>query len=67
MDKLEEEFYEIAMQEVASHDMRPGVMAKAFIEAGGNKETAILKYVSLRVQQLSDENHLLFKLALLTF
>lgn len=41
MDKYEEEFYEIAMQEVASHNIRSGVMAKALVEAKGNKEAAV--------------------------
>ena len=56
MDKHEEEFHEIALKEVASNDIRPGVMAKALIEANGNKEAAVLKYMNLRVEQLMDEH-----------
>ncbi len=55
MDKLEEEFHEIALKEVFSNDIHPGVMAKALVETNGNKEAAVLKYMSLRAGQLMDE------------
>jgi len=51
MDTLEEQFYAVAAQEVATKNTSPGVMAKAFADANGDEKKAIAKYIRLRVSQ----------------
>lgn len=55
MNKFEEKLYEIAAGEIAARSPRPGVMAKALVEAKGDQKQAILRYIELRVAQLRDE------------
>ena len=53
--ELEEQLYAMAAQEVASKNTKPGLMAKAFAEADGERDRATALYIRLRVAQLREE------------
>ena len=53
--RADEDFYEQAGREVASRQMVPGVAAKAFSDALGNKERTVALYIKYRVEQLRHE------------
>ena len=55
MDPIEEQFYAIAGQEVASRKMSPGLMAKALVDADGDERKAAAAYIRMRVEQLKAE------------
>ncbi len=55
MTPLEEQVYAIAAQEIAQKRFAPGLMAKAFSDADGDKDRTVARYIKLRVQQLHDE------------
>ena len=55
MNSIEERFYEIAAQEVATKTTARGIMAKAFADAGGDERQTIVLYIRLRVEQLTKE------------
>lgn len=56
MNNAEEQFYEIAAQEVALRSPSPEIMARALAEAGGDEKTAVRAYIRLRVHQLRAEH-----------
>ena len=51
----DEPFYEQVAAEVASGDVKPGLWAKAFAEAGGNDPAAKATYIRLRAGPLIAE------------
>ena len=53
--ELEEQLYAMAAQEAALKDTKPGLMAKAFAEAEGERDRATALYIKLRVAQLREE------------
>jgi hypothetical protein len=55
MSDLEEKFYEIAAQELATKQVAVGLMAKAYSESDGDEKRAVASYIKLRVDQLSLE------------
>ena len=55
MDPVEEQFYAIAGQEVASRNMSPGMMSKALVDADGDERKAAACYIRMRVEQLKAE------------
>jgi hypothetical protein len=55
MSNLEEKFYEIAAQELATKQVAVGLMAKAYSESDGDEKRAAARYIKLRVDQLSLE------------
>ena len=55
MNKIEEQFYAMAAQEISSKSVAPGVMAKALVDADGDEKKTILNYIRLRVAQLKEE------------
>lgn len=48
----DEQVYALVALEVADGEIRPGLWAKAFAEAGGNEQRAQGIYINLRVTQL---------------
>jgi hypothetical protein len=52
MNKVEEEFYEIAAKEIATKKMVPALAAKAFSDADGDERKTFARYIKLRVEQL---------------
>src|SRR4030065_208792 len=52
MNQIEEHFYETAAQEVATKQVVPGLMAKAFSECDGDERRTIARYIKYRVAQL---------------
>jgi Fe2+ transport system protein B len=55
MSDLEEKFYEIAAQELATKQVAVGLMAKAYSECDGDEKKASARYIKLRVEQLKQE------------
>jgi curved DNA-binding protein CbpA len=55
MGHFAQEFYEIAANEVAQHNVVRGIMAKAFTDAGGDEKKAIAYYIEYRAAQLAQE------------
>jgi len=55
MDKTEEQFYEMAAEEIEKRVYVKSIFSKAFSEAGGNKEKTVALYIKYRVEQLKDE------------
>lgn len=55
MNTIEEHFYETAAREVASKQVVPGLMAKAFSECDGDEKKTIARYIKYRVVQLHDQ------------
>lgn len=53
--RAEEALYAMALEEVTRNDVKPGLWAKAFAEAGGDEAKAHAGYLKLRVQQMRDE------------
>lgn len=50
-----ERFYEIAAREVASKQVVPGIMAKAFADNNGEEKGTIATYIRLRVAQMEEQ------------
>ncbi len=55
MQSLDEQFHEIAGNEVLNKTMIISIWAKAFSDANGIENLAIANYIKLRVQQLETE------------
>lgn len=55
MNSIEERFYEAAAKEVASRNVLPGVMAKAFVDAQGDEKKAIANYIRVRAKQMTKD------------
>lgn len=55
MNDYNEKFYEMAAREAAAKQFVPGLMAKAFSDADGDKDKTVARYIRLRVDQLSQE------------
>jgi hypothetical protein len=59
MDSQEEKLYEIfnkiVAQEIAEKRMMPGLYAKAFADAAGDKDKALAIYIKLRVEDVIRE------------
>ena len=53
--RLEEKFYEVALEEFEYGEIKKGLYAKALAKAEGNKEKADGMYLKLRVQSLVDD------------
>lgn len=53
--KSEEAFYEEAFREIASNRIRPGIWAKVFSDAQGNREKAEALYVERRAEDIALE------------
>jgi hypothetical protein len=48
----DEQAYALAAYEIANREIRPGLWAKAFVEAAGNEQRAQGVYIKLRVAQV---------------
>lgn len=57
----EEYFYNKVLEELRTNDPRPGLWAKAFADAQGDKVTTQALYLKYRVGQLADEEATLKK------
>lgn len=55
MDAREEKLYKKAACEVLARTVVPGLIAKAYSDANGDKDKTIAKYIRLRVEQLREE------------
>ena len=55
ISQLEEKLYEIAVAELTTRQMRPGVAAKAYADAEGSKDKTSALYIKYRVEQLKAE------------
>jgi hypothetical protein len=55
MDAYEEKLYEAVALEVAEKRMKPGLYAKAFSDAMGDKDRTLAIYIKLRVEDLHRE------------
>ena len=53
-EKVTERFYEIAVREVATKQVVPGLMAKAFADNNGDEKATVATYIRLRVTQLEE-------------
>lgn len=53
--RTDDEYYEIAGQEVANQSVAKGTMARAFSEALGDKDKTVALYIKLRVEDLKRE------------
>ena len=53
--RLEENLYEVALEEVENDEIRKGLYAKAISKAEGDKEKADGIYLKLRVQSIMDD------------
>lgn len=51
----EERLYEIAVEEIAANNIRPGLWAKALAETDGNEAAAKARYIKLRVETMGAE------------
>ena len=51
----EEQLYELAAEEIAANNNRPGLMAKALAETDGNVAAANARYLKLRVETMKAE------------
>lgn len=51
----EERLYEIAVEEIAANNIRPGLWAKALAETDGNEAAAKARYIKLRVETIGAE------------
>jgi len=54
MDTIEENFYEIATDEIAQKKPIKSIYGKAFSDALGDKEKTMALYIKYRVKQLKD-------------
>lgn len=54
-DDREELIYSIAASELSSRQAKPGLMAQAFAESGGNEQASAALYINLRASQLRRE------------
>lgn len=55
ISEAEEKVYEMIAAEVATRNMRPGVFAKAFADAGGDQAKTTALYISYRAAQVREE------------
>lgn len=55
----EERRYALALEEIASNNIRPGLWAKATADTGGNEEAAKARYIKLLVELMKAEDDLL--------
>lgn len=55
MNKVEEQFYDIAAQELVTKTYKQGVMAKAFTMSPNDEKQAFANYIEFRVAQLKEE------------
>jgi len=51
----EEHLYELAAEEIAANNIRPGLYAKALAETDGNEDAARARYIKLRVETMKAE------------
>ena len=51
----EEHLYELAAEEIAANNIRPGLWAKAIAEADGDDAKAKARYIKLRVETMKAE------------
>jgi NAD(P)-dependent dehydrogenase (short-subunit alcohol dehydrogenase family) len=51
----EEQLYELAAEEIAANNIRPGLWAKAIAEADGDDAKAKARYIILRVETMKAE------------
>ena len=51
----EEQLYELAAQEIAANNIRPGLWAKAIAESDGEDAKAEARYIKLRVEMMEAE------------
>lgn len=51
----EEHLYELAAEEIAGNNIRPGLYAKALAETDGNEDAARARYIKLRVETMKAE------------
>ncbi len=56
MTSLEEKFYAIAAQELASKQVVVGLMSKAFSDCAGDEKKSMAVYIKLRVAQLTKQH-----------
>jgi hypothetical protein len=61
MNRIEEQFYAIAAQEIATKNFSTGLMAKALVDADGDEKKTILNYIRLRVSQQKEEHDAMLK------
>jgi hypothetical protein len=61
--KLEEMAYEQALRELTAGEPRPGVMAKALAECGGDEAKARARYLELAVQSIRDDLYIAQRVA----
>ncbi len=54
-DERHEELFALAWNEIENQNMKQGIWAKAFAQAGGDKERAKAIYLESRVKQLIEE------------
>ena len=54
----EEHLYELAAEELAANNIRPGLYAKALAETDGNEDAARARYIKLRVDTMKAEHDL---------
>ena len=51
----EERLYEIAVEEIAANNIRPGLWAKALAETDGNEAAAKARYIKLLIKSMKAE------------
>ena len=54
----DENLYELAAEEMAANNIRPGLWAKAIAEAEGDDTKASARYIKLRVEMMKAEVYL---------
>ena len=54
----EEQLYELAAEEIAANNIRPGLWAKAIAESDGDDAKAKARYIKLRVETMKAETDL---------
>lgn len=54
----EEHLYELAAEEIANNQIRPGLWAKAIAESDGDDAKAKARYIKLRVETMKAESDL---------
>jgi len=57
-NKIEEEYYAAALEEFCSGQIRPGLMAKAIAESGGDENKAKAAYIKLLANAIRDDQYL---------
>jgi hypothetical protein len=56
MNAIEQEFYELALDEVVKRTVIKGLFAKAYSDCNGDEQKSIARYITLRVEQLKKEH-----------